>query len=66
MRILKITEDSIEFDNGKDISFEHDQDCCENNYADLSNSILWLVMLISATQSCLNHATMVSDSATRR
>ena len=34
MRILKITEDSIEFDNGKDISFVHDQDCCEINYAD--------------------------------
>lgn len=34
MRILKITGYAIEFDNGKDISFEHDQDCCENNYAD--------------------------------
>ena len=34
MRILKITEDAIEFDNGKYISFDHDQDCCENNYAD--------------------------------
>ena len=34
MRILKITESSIEFDNGKDIRFEHDQDCCEINYAD--------------------------------
>ena len=34
MRILKITEDFIEFDNGKDISFEHDRDCCEINYAD--------------------------------
>lgn len=34
MRILKITEYAIEFDNGKDISFDHDQDCCEHNYAD--------------------------------
>ena len=34
MRILKITEYTIEFDNGKDISFDHDQDCCEINYAD--------------------------------
>ena len=34
MRILKITEHTIEFDNGKDISFEHDQECCEINYAD--------------------------------
>ena len=33
MRILKITEDSIEFDNGKDISFDHYQECCEINYA---------------------------------
>lgn len=34
MRILNVTEDFIEFDNGKVISFEHDQDCCEINYAD--------------------------------
>ena len=34
MRILNVTEDSIEFDNGKEISFDHDQQCCEINYAD--------------------------------
>ena len=34
MRILKITEDSIEFDNGKHISSDHYQECCEINYAD--------------------------------
>ena len=34
MKILKITESSIEFDNGKEITFDHDQDCCEFNYAD--------------------------------
>lgn len=34
MKILKITECSIEFDNGKEITFEHDQECCEINYAD--------------------------------
>ena len=34
MRILKITECSIEFDNGKEISFDHYQECCEINYAD--------------------------------
>ena len=34
MRILKITEDAIEFDNGKEITFYHCQDCCEINYAD--------------------------------
>ena len=32
----------------------------------LSNLILWLVKLISANRSNLNHATMVSDSATRQ
>ena len=26
MRILKITEYAIEFDNGKNISFDHDQE----------------------------------------
>ena len=34
MRILKITEYVIEFDNGKEITFDHCQDCCEINYAD--------------------------------
>ena len=34
MKILKVTEDAIEFDNGKDISFDHYQECCEINYAD--------------------------------
>ena len=29
MRILKITEDSIEFDNGKEITFDQCQDCIE-------------------------------------
>lgn len=34
MRILNVTEYSIEFDNGNKITFDHDQDCCEFNYAD--------------------------------
>lgn len=34
MRILKITEDFIEFDNGKRVEFYHCCDCCEINYAD--------------------------------
>ena len=34
MKILKITEYDIEFDNGKKITFDHDQECCEINYAD--------------------------------
>lgn len=34
MRILNVIEYSIKFDNGKEISFDHDQDCCEINYAD--------------------------------
>ena len=34
MRISKITEDTIEFDNGKEITFDHCLDCCEINYAD--------------------------------
>lgn len=34
MRILNVTEYSIDFDNGKCIEFEHDPDCYEYNYAD--------------------------------
>ena len=66
MRILKITEYSIEFDNGKDISFEHDQECCEINYADFEQLNSLARELISEIRSCLKNANMVSDSATRQ
>lgn len=36
MKIYEITEDAIIFDNGNEITYEHEQDCCENNYADFS------------------------------
>ena len=34
MKIRYVTDDHILFDNGNTITFDHDQDCCENNYAD--------------------------------
>lgn len=34
MKILNITEDAITFDNGNTITYDHEQDCCEWNYAD--------------------------------
>lgn len=34
MRIQEITHEYILFDNGNKITFDHDQDCCEWNYAD--------------------------------
>ena len=34
MKIKKITSEKILFDNGNEITFDHDQDCCEDNYAD--------------------------------
>jgi len=36
MKIKQICEDWIEFDNGNTITFDHDQDCCEHNFADFS------------------------------
>ena len=36
MKIVNITEDYIEFDNGNKITYDHDADCCEWNYADFS------------------------------
>ena len=33
MKIKKITEDYILFDNGAKITYDHEQDCCEYNYA---------------------------------
>ena len=34
MRIKEITNEHILFDNGAEITYYHDQDCCENVYAD--------------------------------
>ena len=34
MKVKKITSKYIEFDNGSKITFDHEQDCCEYNYAD--------------------------------
>jgi len=36
MKIQKVTEDAIIFDNGNTITYDHEQDCCEHNYADFS------------------------------
>jgi hypothetical protein len=37
MRIKEVNEEKIIFDNGNYIWFDHDQDCCEWNYADFLN-----------------------------
>jgi hypothetical protein len=34
MKIVKVNQEKILFDNGNKITFDHVQDCCENNYAD--------------------------------
>jgi hypothetical protein len=36
MRISEVTDDAIIFNNGNKITFDHEQDCCECNYADFS------------------------------
>lgn len=36
MRIEAVTNQYIIFDNGNIITFDHEQDCCECNYADFS------------------------------
>lgn len=36
MKISKITDKEIVFNNGRIITFDHDQDCCEWNYADFN------------------------------
>ena len=33
-KIIKLEENLIEFDDGTKITADHDQDCCEWNYAD--------------------------------
>lgn len=34
MKIEKITDEKIIFDNGCELYYDHEQDCCEHNYAD--------------------------------
>lgn len=34
MKLIKINENSLEFDDGTIIEDNHDQDCCEHVYAD--------------------------------
>lgn len=36
MKITKITDEKISFDNGCFLTYDHNQDCCEHNYADFS------------------------------
>lgn len=36
MKIRQVTDEAIIFDNGNTITFDHEQDCCEYNYADFS------------------------------
>jgi len=34
MKVVKINDEMVLFDNGYKITYDHDQDCCECNYAD--------------------------------
>ena len=34
MKVIEVTEEYILFDNGNTLTYDHDQDCCEHNYAD--------------------------------
>ena len=36
MKIIEVTDKHILFDNGNKITYDHEQDCCEYNYADFS------------------------------
>lgn len=36
MKIKEVTNDHILFDNGFKITYDHEQDCCEYNYADFN------------------------------
>ena len=35
-KISEITESSVIFEDGSIITYDHEQDCCENNYADFN------------------------------
>lgn len=37
LKVVKVTRDDIEFNNGYKIYSDHQQDCCEHHYLDFSN-----------------------------
>ena len=39
MKIIRVNENSLEFDNGKILYSLHEQDCCEEHYADFESII---------------------------
>lgn len=39
-KIIKITSDYLEFDNGIQLMSEHERDCCEDHYLDFDGLIL--------------------------
>ena len=40
VKVVKVTDDSIYFDNGIKLSSKHVPDCCENHYLDFSDLTL--------------------------
>ena len=40
LKVVKIDSDYIEFDNGVKLFSDHEQDCCESHYLDMSNLTL--------------------------
>ena len=43
MKIVEVTFEHILFDNGSKITYDHEPDCCESNYADFEqlDDIAW-------------------------
>lgn len=39
-KVVKITDEGIEFDNGAELYYYHEQDCCENHYLSFRNLTL--------------------------
>ena len=37
MKIIKVTDEAIVFSNGNKITYDHDQECCEQNFADFKS-----------------------------
>ena len=37
LKVVKINSDELEFENGITLYSDHDQDCCEHHYLDLSD-----------------------------
>jgi len=61
MKIIKVTDEAIVFSNGNKITYDHDQDCCEYNFADFKSLEDTLAMVAEFDENLVFEVVKGSD-----